>query len=29
MTKLSEEHSIEMLRLAEKIKEEIKEKLNK
>ena len=29
MTKLSEEHSIEMLRLAEKTKEEIKEKLNK
>ena len=29
MTKLSEEHSIEMLRLAEKIKKEIKEKLNK
>ena len=29
MTKLSEEHSIEMLRLAEKIKEEIKEKLKK
>ena len=29
MTKLSEEHSIEMLRLAEKTKAEIKEKLNK
>ena len=29
MTKLSEEHSIEMLRLAEKTKADIKEKLNK
>ena len=29
MTKLSEEHSIEMLRLAEKTKAEIKEKLKK
>ena len=29
MTKISEEHSIEMLRLAEKTKADIKEKLNK